>query len=63
MSLGSLLLAFGFITSEQLQSAVDYQHEHASMMLGEIVVAMGFAPPTAIAKCLQKQAEQRHESH
>jgi hypothetical protein len=62
MSIGSLLLAFGFITTEQLEQAVTYQHEHANMMLGEIVVAMGFAAQTAVLTCLAKQAQMRHDA-
>lgn len=61
MSLGSLLLAYGFITAEQLQTAVDYQHDHASQRLGEIVVALGFASEEAINTCLAKQRQLRHD--
>jgi len=53
--LGELLVERGVITHDQVKTALDYQKEHAGMLLGEIFVELKFATEKDIAQAFTCQ--------
>jgi Holliday junction resolvasome RuvABC DNA-binding subunit len=54
MKLGEVLVEQKVITEEQLQEVLKYQQEHPGTMLGQALLALGFASDEAIANALRK---------
>lgn len=58
-SLGSLLLKATIVTSEQLESAVEYQRRHPDIMVGEALIRMGLIDRATLDALLLRQRIER----
>jgi hypothetical protein len=54
VKLGEFLLKEKIITEEQLKKALEYQEQHPGTMLGQAILALGFATDEEISDAVLK---------
>lgn len=53
--IGEVLKEYGYITQEQLQSALDYQREHRNLRVGQILLELGFVSDKQVVEALAQR--------
>lgn len=53
--IGEVLKEYGYITQEQLQSALDYQSEHKNLRIGAVLLQLGYVTDKQVVEALAQR--------